>query len=199
VTRPHLRGPRGLGHRIPAVVWLVLVWVMLWGTWTWANLITGLLVATGVMILLPLPPVVLGGRLHPLGCARYAGRFALDLVVSSVRVALRAVLPGPEPRSAVATIRLRSRSDLLLTVTAESMTLIPGSLAIDVDRTSGLLSVHIFDVKSLQDVEDFKRSVLDLEARVIRAIGPHSAIRALDEEEAAGTVPPAPARPRSRT
>ena len=35
----------GLGHRLrhqfPLLVWLVLVWILLWGTWSWANLICG--------------------------------------------------------------------------------------------------------------------------------------------------------------
>jgi multicomponent Na+:H+ antiporter subunit E len=177
-----LRGHRGLIHRLPAVIWLVLVWVMLWGTWAWANVVTGLLVAIGLMTLLPLPPVVLGGRLNPVGLARFVGRFVRDLVVSSVHVAWRAVAPGPEPRSAVVAVRLRSRSDLLLTMTAEALTLVPGSLVLDVDRTTGMLYAHVFDVHGPEGVERFRATTLELEARVIRAIGSPAAVRRLDEE-----------------
>jgi multicomponent Na+:H+ antiporter subunit E len=183
MTRVALRGRHGLARRVPAVAWLVLVWIMLWGTWTWANLITGLLVAVGLMVVLPLPTVVLGGQLHPAGLVRFTGRFVRDLVLSSVQVAWRAVWPGPEPRSAVVGVRLRSRSDLLLTMTAEALTLVPGSLVIDVDRANGMLYAHVFDIRDPGDVDRFRASVLELEARVIRAIGPPSAVRRLDAEQ----------------
>jgi multicomponent Na+:H+ antiporter subunit E len=178
-----LRGRHGLARRLPAVLWLVLVWVMLWGTWTWANLITGLLVAVGLTVLLPLPTVVLGGQLHLAGLARFAGRFARDLVLSSGQVAWRAVSPGPEPRSAVIAVQLRTHSDLLLTMTSEALTLVPGSLVIDVDRSSGMLYAHVFDIRDAGDIDRFRTSVLELEARVIRAIGPPSAVRRLEAEQ----------------
>ena len=49
-----------LRHQGPLVVWLVLVWMLLWGTWSWANLLSGLLVALAVLTLLPLPHVAGG-------------------------------------------------------------------------------------------------------------------------------------------
>jgi multicomponent Na+:H+ antiporter subunit E len=176
-------GPRGLIHRLPPLLWLVLVWIMLWGTWTWANLITGLLVATGIMLALPLPQVVLGTRLHPLGVLAFVVRFSVDLVTSSVQVAWRAVRPGGEPRAAVIGVRLRTRSDLIMTLTAEALSLIPGSLVLEVLRSERTLYVHVFDVRDLDEVERHRRKILDLEARVIRAVGMPAAIRGLEDEE----------------
>ena len=51
-----------LRHQVPLMVWLVLVWILLWGTWSWANLIAGTLLALVVTVLLPLPPVIGGAR-----------------------------------------------------------------------------------------------------------------------------------------
>ena len=48
-------GPR-LRHQLPLLIWLVVVWILLWGTWSWANLLSGLAIALVVMIVLPLPP-----------------------------------------------------------------------------------------------------------------------------------------------
>ena len=31
-----------LRHQLPLLAWLVLVWILLWGTWSWANLLSGL-------------------------------------------------------------------------------------------------------------------------------------------------------------
>jgi multicomponent Na+:H+ antiporter subunit E len=182
VRRAHLFGPRGLLLRLPPVLWLTLVWIMLWGTWSWGNLVTGLIVAVGVTVLLPLPRVVLGTRVHPLGLARFLARFGYDLVASSLHVAWRAIKPGPGPTNAVVAIRLRSRSDLLLTVTSEALTLIPGSIVIEVAPAERTIYAHVFDVTTLEDIDRFRAGVLALEARVIRALGSHAAIRELDAE-----------------
>src|SRR4028118_188770 len=53
--------------------------MLLWGTWSWANLLSGLLVALGVLVLLPLPHAVGGGRVRPLPRRGPPGDFALDL------------------------------------------------------------------------------------------------------------------------
>ena len=38
-----------LRHQLPLLVWLVLVWNLLWGTWSWANLLSGVLVGGGAV------------------------------------------------------------------------------------------------------------------------------------------------------
>ena len=81
------RIPHRLRHQVPLLVWLVLVWMLLWGTWSWANLISGALLAVAVTVLLPLPPVVGGTRLHPAGLLVYLGHFVVDLVMSAAQVA----------------------------------------------------------------------------------------------------------------
>ena len=68
-------GPR-LRSQLPLLAWLVVVWILLWGTWSWANLLSGLAVALVVMLVLPLPPVVGGTR----GGVRHAHLPVIDLV-----------------------------------------------------------------------------------------------------------------------
>ena len=58
-----------LRHQTPLLAWLVVVWMLLWGTWSWANLISGFVLALVVTVFLPLPPVVGGARVHP-ACPR---------------------------------------------------------------------------------------------------------------------------------
>lgn len=50
---------------LPLIAWLTVIWVLLWSTLTWANLITGVVVAVFVSLAFPLPRVDLGLRLHP--------------------------------------------------------------------------------------------------------------------------------------
>ncbi len=187
----------GLRHRVrhqfPLLAWLVLVWNLLWGTWSWANLITGIVVAVAVTTLLPLPPVVGGIRLRPLGLMHFLGYFLLDLVRSAAQVAWLTLRAGGISRSAIIRVHLRTDSDLLLTIIAESVTLVPGSIVIDLDREERVLVLHVLHVDDAAGVERRRASVLAEEERVVRAFGSNRDIAALDR--APGTPAPEGAVP----
>jgi multicomponent Na+:H+ antiporter subunit E len=150
---------------------MVTVWMLLWGVVSWANLITGLAVAAVVLLAFPLPPVTFAGRLHPLGLLRFAWRFLADLVVASVQLAVLAFRLGHQPRSAIIRVPLRVPSDLILTLTGEAVSLVPGSLIVDTDQASTTLYIHVIGVSDRAAVEHFRRSVYETEARIVRAIG----------------------------
>ena len=71
--------PSGLRHQLPLLAWLVVVWILLWGTFSWANVVSGVVVGLLVMLLLPLPPVEGGTRVRPLSLLRFVGHFLLDI------------------------------------------------------------------------------------------------------------------------
>ncbi|MFJ6197517.1 Na+/H+ antiporter subunit E [Micromonospora sp. NPDC092111] len=158
-------------NRVVAVTVLVAVWVLLWGTFSWANVLSGLVVALVVLTVFPLPPVTFGGRLRPLPLLRFALRFLWDLVAASVQIAVLALRFGHTPRGAIIAVPLRVRSDLNLTLTAEALSLVPGSLILEADRDTGALYVHVLGVRTPAEVERFRRDVQDLEARLVEAIG----------------------------
>jgi len=108
----------------------------------------------------------------------------VDIVVASVQVAAIAVRRRP-PRSAVLRIRLRSHSDVVLTLTAELVSVVPGSIVVEAHRLTGTLYVHVLDVDMAGGIESARRHVLAQEERVLRAL----AARA--ELEEAGVVAPA--------
>ena len=169
-----------LRHQFPLLVWLVLVWILLWGTWSWANLISGTAVALAVTTLLPLPPVVGGTRVRPAALLRYVGWFLVDLVVSAAQVAWRTLSPGGVRNSAIIAVRLRTDSDLLLTVVAESLSLVPGSIVIDLDREGQTIALHVLHVEDLAAVERARARVLRMEERVVRALGTDEDLAALE-------------------
>ena len=172
---PHVR----LRHQLPLLVGLVLVWILLWGTWSWANLVSGLVVALVVTLGLPLPSVVGNTRVRPLPLLRYVAHFLGDLAVSGAQVAWRAIGPGGVQQGAIVRVQLRADSDLLLTVVAETLSLVPGSLVLDLDRESRLIAVHLLHVDDLADVERQKADVLAIEERIVRAFGTADDIAAL--------------------
>lgn len=168
-----------LRHQLPLLVWLVLVWNLLWGTWSWANLISGTVLALAVTVLLPLPPVVGGARIRPAALLVFLGTFLFDLVVSAAQVAWQTIRPSGIRRSAILSVQLRSDSDLLLTIVAEATALVPGSLVIDMDRERQTLAVHVLHVTDHDDVARRRASVLATEDRVVRAFGSAEEIAAL--------------------
>jgi multicomponent Na+:H+ antiporter subunit E len=168
-----------LRHQLPLLAWLVFVWILLWGTWSWANLISGVTVALVVMLLLPLPPVVGGTRVRPGPLVMFVGHFLVDLVVSGAQVAWRALGPSGVQQGAIVRVQLRADSDLLLTVVAETLSLVPGSLVLDLDREERLIAVHLLHVDDLADVERQKADVLAIEERIVRAFGTAEDLAAL--------------------
>jgi multicomponent Na+:H+ antiporter subunit E len=176
-----------LRHQAALLVWLVLVWNLLWGTWSWANLVSGIVVALAVTVLLPLPPVVGGVRVRPARLAVFLLTFLADLVRAGAEVAWQTVRPRGISGSAIVQVTLRTDSDLLITIVTEAVTLVPGSMVIEIDREHRTLGLHILSVDDEGDLERHRRSVLATEERVVRAFG-------TDEEVAALSRPPEPAQ-----
>ena len=162
------------------VVWLTVVWIALWGTLSVANMVTGVVVALLVLVTLPMPAS--GARLafHPLGVLVFVVLFAVDLVVSSLRVAWQAVGPRALPRNSVIEVALRTRSDLTLTMTVLALNVMPGSIVVEIHRgTPTRLFVHVLGADTPAAVESARRSVARLEQRVLTAFGTREELAAV--------------------
>lgn len=181
----------------PIVLALTAVWVLLWGELNALNLVSGVLVAVVVLAVFPQPAIAERVRFRPFALIRLLARFAYDVVVASAQVAAQALWFGRQPLNAVIEVRLRSRSDLLLTLTAELVSLVPGSLLIEVEpightgaareHDRNVLFVHIFGVRDSADVERARADVLEQERRVVEALATDTelaAYRRLAREEA---------------
>jgi multicomponent Na+:H+ antiporter subunit E len=147
--------------------WLTLVWMLLWGTVSAANVLSGLTLALVITVLLPLPPVPVEGRLHPVSLLRLIVQVAYYLVLSSVQVAWLAIRPGPPPRTAVLRAHLALHSDLVLALAVNVINLIPGSIVLEIDQTRRLIYVHVIDVGSDRAVNRFYHQIAEVERLMI--------------------------------
>lgn len=172
----------------PTILFIVVIWNLLWGNFSVANVVTGLIVAFLVVVTFPLPPIPFTGKIRPIGLTRLVFRFATDLVAASIQVAWLAIRPGPPPGGAVIEVDLYTDSDLYATLTAELVTLVPGSVVIEVRRATTTLFVHTLDVDTDDDIEAARQSVFREERRVIHALASdeelHNYERAIAEREA---------------
>ncbi|MGV0850607.1 Na+/H+ antiporter subunit E [Mycolicibacterium phlei] len=155
--------------RIWVLCWLMLVWCLLWGEFTPANLLSGLAVALLITLLLPLPAVPVEGRVHPLSLAWLLITIVYRLVLSSIQVALLAIKPGPPPLSAVLRAHLAVKSDFVLALAVTIFNLIPGSIVVEIDQTRRMLYMHVIDVGSERTVRRFYQQVAEVEKLLVRA------------------------------
>lgn len=151
------------------LILLVVFWCILWQGVTPMTVLGGLLVAVLLQLLFPMP--ALGGEvtLRPLRAVHFTVKFLWDMTVSGLVVAAYALKPGPAPGSSVVAVQLRSRSDLFLTFTAMLATLIPGSVVVEAQRSTGTIFLHFFATASPEAVEKTRQGILEQEKRALLA------------------------------
>lgn len=166
-------------NQLPLFLGLVLLWMLLWGNFSWLNLVTGAVFAAVTSVVFYLPAVQLSGRVNPLRLVWYFSWLLFDIIRASIHVAYLALAPHYRASNAVLAIHLRTRSDLVLTWTAVSTSIVPGSIVIDTDREDSTLYLHVLNMKDHEATERFRESVLATERRIVLAIGSREDVKAL--------------------
>jgi multicomponent Na+:H+ antiporter subunit E len=173
--------PRARRRISPAAsVVLIVVWVLLWDQVSLFIVLTGLLLALLVGIVFPLPPIDLHGRFRPLQGLRLVGHLLADAFRASVDVVRLAFRFGTVPRSSIIRVKLRSRSDLYLTLTAEQVSLVPGTIVLEAHRSTSTLYLHVLGATDEATIAKAVEDALDAEARALRAFGSAAEVSALD-------------------
>jgi multicomponent Na+:H+ antiporter subunit E len=157
--------------RAVEVVWLMLVWVFLWGTFTPLTFVGGVLVAVGVIGAFRFPPAGPHLPLRPLRLLGLVGYLAYDVVVSGAEVSWQTLRYGPRARGAVYAVPLLSSSDRVVAVTANALSLSPGAMALQIDHEHGLWFVYALGPRDPAGVERNRRRTMDMQRRVLAALG----------------------------
>lgn len=165
---------------IVTTIGLALIWMMLWGDLSLGAALWGLAIALLIQVIFPLPDVPELESFRPLGFARLVLVTLWGLTVSSFQVAAKVLAVRRPTRNAIIRVPLRSDSAFITAITAELVTLVPGSVA--VDAGDGWLLVHVFDASTEAAIDAARASVLSTEATVLRAFGT-AEDRALLEED----------------
>ena len=174
------RGLTALWRQLPFFLWLVALWMLLWGQFTWLAFLSGVVVAVFVTRVFRLPPVELSGRVNLWYGLLFVLSFAVALVRGSITVAWQVIDPRRQPGAAVIAVPLQTDDDLIMTHTAVTASLIPGSLIVDVDRDRRVLYLHVIGVRDDASVEAQRRSVRRWESRIVRAVGSRTQVDRLE-------------------
>lgn len=177
-----------LKQELPLIAFLGFFWMALWQDFTLGTLIIGLVYATIIVRVFYLPPLRGSGRLNPLWGLVFTGRFLMKMIAASFQVSWIAIVVGPRVRNSIISVQLRSHDDLIVTLTGHALALVPGSLVLDVDRTTATLYLHTLDVASDEDAEKIRQDALKTEALIILACGNRSDVAVVKAEKRLGRM-----------
>jgi multicomponent Na+:H+ antiporter subunit E len=110
---------------------------------------------------------------------------AYELLMSSLQVARLAIKPGPPPLSAVLRAHLQIKSDLVLALAVNIITLTPGSIVLEIDQVRRMIYVHVIDVGSDRAVNRFYRQVSQIERLLVATFERETDWRPANDKESA--------------
>ncbi|OUE27133.1 Na+/H+ antiporter subunit E [Clavibacter michiganensis] len=176
--------------QLPLLVWLVILWLLLWGHVTVISVLSGVVLALLVTRVFYLPPVELSGRFDIRWAFILLGHFAADLVRASFQVAALAFDWRRVPTNSVIAVHLHTRSDFVMTLTAEVVSLVPGSIVVEADRERSILYLHALGTETREDVEHVRMRTLQVESRIVYTLGtPDDVWRVNRERRESGREP----------
>lgn len=160
--------------RLPGLlIWLVIVWILLWGEVSVANVLSGLVVSILIVV-----GSGIGSpsktepddraRVSPIHLALFAFFVLAKLVQSNLALARVVMIPGNRIRSGVLAIELRSDQPLVMITVANVITLTPGTMTLESKGSPATLYVNVLQ---LHDPEAVRRDVADIELRAVKAFG----------------------------
>jgi multicomponent Na+:H+ antiporter subunit E len=160
------------------LVWLFVVWVLLWGTLSPVVVLFGVVVAVATLLLFPLPTRS-GVFARPFRLLMLAGYMVWDLLTSAVVTSWEVLRYGPKTRSAVFAVPILAEADHVIVASANLVTLTPDTFVLQIDRQCGIFYVYLLGARSDDDVARAHRQVVELQVRVLNALGGAAEIRDL--------------------
>lgn len=166
-------------HELPLLIGLVITWMALWREVSLMSVTSGIIVSILAMRMFYLPPVELGGRFNVWWAFVYVCYFLWQLAAASLQLSWLAVRPGPPPRTAIIEMKLRTKSDFILTLVGHTLSLIPGSLVAEVDRFHSTLYMHFINTPTEKEIMRARKQGDQIERLLIRAVGSKEELRLL--------------------
>ena len=146
---------------------LVAFWLLAWGEVSVANVASGLVVATILLVAFP-PHRRSGTGVSPLGVARLVLYVLVQLVPSNVLVAREIVCRRSRIRTGVLAYHLQDPSEEVLSLMAHVIALTPGTMTVEATREPAVLYVHFL---LLDDLDLARTTVARLERLAVAALG----------------------------
>ncbi|MCK9604357.1 MAG: Na+/H+ antiporter subunit E [Candidatus Omnitrophica bacterium] len=150
-----------------------LVWILL--SWSFQpmhliiGVIVGILVSVTTSDMFVKEPKIFRNTKRYLWLLYYIPVFIWECVKANIDAALRLVHPDLPINPGIVKVKTTLKSDAGLVFLANSLTLKPGTMTVDIDKENGFLYIHWSDVKS-QDIEEATRLVVHKFERILKRI-----------------------------
>ncbi len=156
-------------------VLLLFVAFIIWAMFTWVpdrqEIIVGAIVAAGIAFffgeIFVIHPTKVFSPKRWLYFVYYVPIFLYYVVKANIDVAYRVIHPRLPINPGIVKIRTDLKSEIAQTMLANSITLTPGTLSVDIK--DGFMYVHWIDVKS-QDIEEATKLIAQRFERILREI-----------------------------
>lgn len=145
--------------RLPTfIIVLVVLWVLFTGNVTWPNVVLGFVAAAVPAFVIR--QQLVGARAekknyfrHPLRLLFLVWIFLRELVVGSIQIAWMLLQPRSRWTYApgIIAVPLDTRDDVEVTIFANMISMIPGTLTVDIAEDKSTLYMHVLDASDPED------------------------------------------------
>ena len=139
------------------LVGVTVMWVLAWGSLTFANVVGGLAVG-GFLLLVSPDRVRFGGRIaiRPIALVRFTGYVVFQIIKSNIVLVGSVTARRSRLHTGVIEVTLPECSDELLTVVTNVLALTPGTSPLHLTRHPTVIYIHVLDMR---DAEATRRDV----------------------------------------
>jgi len=150
------------------LVWLLLNWVP-----DWQHIVIGIFVAAFVAYmtgdLFVRRPHLFTHATRYLWFLYYIPIFVWECFKANIDVAYRVMHPDLPIHPGIVKVKTTLKSETALTFLANSITLTPGTLSVDVDKEDGFLYVHWIEVTN-KDIDKATKLIVEKFERILKRI-----------------------------
>jgi len=150
-------------------IWCLLSWVP-----DWQDLLVGFFAAVLVAVLtgdlfVNRPDNFKHPHRYWYFIAHYVPRFLWECLKANFDVAYRVTHPNLPINPGIVKVKTNLKSDTALTFLANSITLTPGTMSVDIDKDNGVLYIHWINVKET-DVEGATKAIVEKFEKILAKI-----------------------------
>ena len=163
-----------MGSKIILFVVSFLIWALINWVPDWQHLLVGIFVSALVAyvtgdLFIKRPHILKNPSRYWYFVAVYLPVFVWECFKANIDVAVRIIHPVLPINPGIVKVKTRLKSDTGLTFLANSITLTPGTLTVDIDKEKGVLYVHWIDVKS-KDTESATKLIVERFEKILEKI-----------------------------
>lgn len=167
-----------IGHAL-TLAWLLFIWLTLRGVVTWADLMAGILIITWLLAFFrPAKRQLHSGRVRPLALLGTLLWFGWKLVEANVHVALAVLAPARIRNTrAIIAVPVAPMSETVSMLLANAISLTPGTFIVDFRPSPPTMYIHVLQ---LTEVKQARLRFLELQRRIVRAVGSADGVARVD-------------------